>query len=252
MRMKKLTALILVYSILFSSLVWARPLLVGPRVVYKGTVTGLRISAVDGTAFLDALPTAATDLVTAIPGEYKFEIYDSAGRQIHGVGKAVGTAETLDSELITAADDRTFASDTGWWVKTGSGWGISGGVATHTGTTAGLMTSGAVLTDNTLVKSAMTVNGGSLALLSSPLNKTIGGIGAQTVYFNPGLTTLAFYTATNAVTVDDVSLKKVLTPSTAGCTIVTAKGGTTYNFTYKNPSFVFNAASYYVVIKKLR
>jgi hypothetical protein len=52
--------------------------------------------------------------------------------------------------------------------------------------------------------------------------------------------------------VSSVSLKQVLTPSALGATIVSAKGGTTYNFGYKNPTFTYNAASYYVVIKALR
>jgi hypothetical protein len=43
-----------------------------------------------------------------------------------------------------------------------------------------------------------------------------------------------------------------LTPSTAGCVIVSAKGGTTENFAYKDASFTYNAASYYCLIKRAR
>ncbi|MFH1883442.1 MAG: hypothetical protein ABIL62_12110, partial [Planctomycetota bacterium] len=76
-------------------------------IMYRGTVTGLRISAVDGGAtesggaFVDALPSAVTDLIAAYPGDLSFEAFDPAGRFIRGVLKAVGSGETLGSELIT-------------------------------------------------------------------------------------------------------------------------------------------------------
>jgi len=47
-------------------------------------------------------------------------------------------------------------------------------------------------------------------------------------------------------------VQQVTGPSTSGCTIVSAKGGETYNFAYKNASFTYNAASYYVIVKKVR
>ena len=37
-------------------------ILTGKQVKYRGTVTGLRISAVDGTAFIDAANSSITDL----------------------------------------------------------------------------------------------------------------------------------------------------------------------------------------------
>ena len=44
--------------------------------------------------------------------------------------------------------------------------------------------------------------------------------------------------------IDNVSLKQVLTPSASGATIVSSKGGAIYNFTSKDASFTYNAASY--------
>ena len=45
---------------------------------------------------------------------------------------------------------------------------------------------------------------------------------------------------------------EVKTPQTTGATIVSTKGGTIYNFAYKNASFTYNAASYNVVVRRLR
>jgi hypothetical protein len=44
---------------------------------------------------------------------------------------------------------------------------------------------------------------------------------------------------------DNVSLSQVLTPSATGVTIVTAKGGTTYNWSFKDSSFNYNDSSGY-------
>jgi hypothetical protein len=53
-------------------------------------------------------------------------------------------------------------------------------------------------------------------------------------------------------TIADLAVKQVLTPSADGATIVSAKGGATANFQYKNASFTYNAASYYCLIRKAR
>ena len=52
--------------------------------------------------------------------------------------------------------------------------------------------------------------------------------------------------------IDNLSAQQVTAPSSSGCTIVSAKAGETYNFSYKNASFTYNAASYYCIIKKIR
>ena len=66
------------------------------QIVYKGTVTGLTISAVDGTAFVDNLPAAVT--ASYCDGNYSIEVYDSAGRFVRGMLKAVGSGVTLQTE----------------------------------------------------------------------------------------------------------------------------------------------------------
>ena len=52
--------------------------------------------------------------------------------------------------------------------------------------------------------------------------------------------------------IDNVSIRPVTAPSTDGITIVSGKGGTTYNFAYKDAAFAYNAASYYAIVKKVR
>jgi len=106
-------------------------ILTGKQVKYRGTVTGLRISAVDGTAFIDnALITpelqnakllssgsvtaanlklsavdgtafvdfSTADVLTDNIGKY-IVIKDSTGKEIKGWIKAAGTGETLSDEL---------------------------------------------------------------------------------------------------------------------------------------------------------
>ncbi|MFH1147215.1 MAG: hypothetical protein V1736_05855, partial [Pseudomonadota bacterium] len=71
-------------------------------VKYRGTVTGLRISAVDGGAtesggaFIDG---ANADITALADGNHQIEIYDASGRMIKGVLKEAGIGET-NTDLI--------------------------------------------------------------------------------------------------------------------------------------------------------
>jgi len=237
-------------------------------VVYNGTVTGLRISSVDGGvtesggAFVDGLPSAVTDLVAAYPGDLSFEAFDSAGRFIRGVLKAVGSGETLS--LTEVNPDPGFATAAGWTAQ--NGWSITEGG-----------TEKAVAVVGTGVFCYRSVSRTALALYKSTLDiDTISG-GVKIVYrgtpqvgptYNTTGSKTEYITQESAVNgavglyravpgsytgiFDNLSSKQVLTPSTSGATIVSAKGGTTWNFSYKNASFTYNAASYYCIVKKLR
>ncbi|MFO8145407.1 MAG: hypothetical protein R6T89_06755 [Candidatus Syntrophosphaera sp.] len=70
--------------------------------VYSDTITGLRISAVDGTAFVDA----AADITTYADGNHLLEIEDSLGNIASGVLSAQGSGETLGSEEILAVYEK--------------------------------------------------------------------------------------------------------------------------------------------------
>lgn len=79
------------------------------------TITGLRISAVDGTAFLDNCAELQKYIGRMI------RIYDSGSRYLEGWIKANGSGETLGNEL---GGDVSFDNDS-YWNKQ-SGWSISG------------------------------------------------------------------------------------------------------------------------------
>jgi hypothetical protein len=72
-------------------------------------------------------------------------------------------------------------------------------------------------------------------------------------HFGTGLEVDDYFMADGTETIDaNNKVKQVLTPSSSGATIVSAKGGTTYNFAYKDTSFTYNAASYYCIVSKVR
>ena len=70
---------------------WRRPR--GMMSVFRGSLTGLRISAVDGTAFVD---NAGATLPTYADGYHEISIYDSSGYELKGILKAQGTGENYE------------------------------------------------------------------------------------------------------------------------------------------------------------
>jgi hypothetical protein len=157
--MKKLLAYILAISLVLVPFPVSAFLNPEPQpVVYRGTITGLRISVVDGTAFIDNLSGATLDLGSSVvnatgtaairissvdgtafvdtadatlaaalaanAGKYLI-ITDASGRYLKGWIKAAGTGETLDSELVTNGN---FAA---WSGDNPTSWTLSG---TETGT----------------------------------------------------------------------------------------------------------------------
>lgn len=254
-KMKRL-CLILAYLFLFSQTASAMPLLVGQKVVYRGTITGLRISAVDGTAFID---NAGATIPTYADGNHSIEIYDSSNRMLKGVLKAAGTSEGLGSELIT-----------GWTNSSGNPFETLTVNANGRDIDSAINSSGtgrASIGNQTayaLFKGLfnVTYNSGSgmkwcvgnvpTAFSPSQTNYTLVS-GAQTTYISTYSSyALGIYSMSNMNVAMTASVKQVTAPSSSGATIVSAKGGTTYNFSYKNDSFTYNAASYYVIIRAIR
>jgi hypothetical protein len=249
--MKRL-CLILAFLFLFSQTATAMPLLVGKKVVYRGTVTGLRISSVDGTAFID---NAGETIPTYADGKHTITIYDASGRMLRGYLKAAGSAETLGDEMITTFNN-------------------SGTHPYETFTLSGIDINSAINSTGygSCNSNNITQNVGVLLLYAYNLTLNSGG---QPKYYyratvisidllngsNQSYATMTL-SGTRALYVDVYSvsnfiltgnsLKQVLTPSTAGATVVSTKEGTTYNFAYKNASFTYNAASYYVIVKEER
>ena len=248
-------------------------------VIYRGTVSDLRVSAVDDTAFVDNLDitlgdhisssweslasgsvTRANSRISAVDGTAFYDfgsgtnltdnlgkyliVKDSTGKAIKGWIKAAGSGETLGSELVT---NGTFDSNTGW--TKGTGWSIDGGVAVAANATSALSQNGAVV--------------GALMVLNWELvSRTVGQVtayGALTPYQTvPGtyqhiLTrgvaadTIGpyFYGIGFSGTIDNISFKQVLTPSSTGATITSTKNGTTYNWESQETGFNYNDASGY-------
>jgi len=255
--MKRLFTIIVAFLVLCST---ANAFMLTPqRIDYKGTITGLRVSAVDGTAFIDGANASVTALAD---GNHSIEIYDRAGRFIKGVLKAAGSGETLSAELITL-----WQSQPG--VEMTSISSFNNSITTATATTANqcCQTNILVSTAGSLLESTV-----SNYILSSGTNPNQGI--ASNVRFWTGGASYGPVTAGNisniyATTISaterwgfrtnnstnfsvTVSSKQVLTPSATGVTIVSAKQGAVYNWSVKNPSFTYNAVSYFVIIKTIR
>ncbi|KKT98942.1 MAG: hypothetical protein UX02_C0010G0001, partial [Candidatus Moranbacteria bacterium GW2011_GWC1_45_18] len=161
---------------------------------------------------------------------------------------------TLGSEMITASDDQTFATDTGDWTK-GTNWSIGSGVATHTAGTTGTLS-----LDNAYVDPDPVA--GSIYQITFTANTTTVGMltpsfgGANCSYVGQVTGTLTAYkcsvTAQNtnpltftpnsewAGTLDDISVALV-TPSSALAILNNSdgtaglemrSGGTSYNNTF--------------------
>ena len=252
------------------------------NVKYRGTITGLRISSVNGTAFIDGANSSVTDLAD---GNHLIEIYDASGRMLKGVLKAQGAGETLGAtELVTNGGFETGDPPTSWNVyhsatlssvadpRDGSAGSKSINIAYNGVAVPGCSGYSAfsqpqlglykfdlwqkyiagdgcrVLVADYLGNIIYTTNNTTLTWNQvtqyATLNTTAGN------YFNYYLTGMGG--AGSNVRFDDFSNKQVTAPSTSGATIVSAKAGTTYNFLYKNASFTYNAASYKVIVKKIR
>jgi len=234
-------------------------------VVYRGTVTGLRISAVDGGAtesggaFVDNLPQAILDLIALYPGVLQFDAYDANNRFVRGVLKVEGSAEGLGDEKLSTwvnGDVSPFETFTG-----GAGSSITQAINTAAAEGWATASQSCVIITNGLYKGVATLTFASGAIVGWGIGQNKG----VAVYsFGTTTTTGAYRTcinydyATLAANVpcdfalSNNSLKQVLAPSTAGAVITSLKNGTVYNFSYKNASFAFNEASYYCIVRKLR
>lgn len=232
-------------------------------VVYRGTVTGLRISAVDGTAFVDNLPAGI--LALPLNGTNQIEIYDGAGMMIRGVLKAVGTGETLGSELVNVWTNH--AVNPFETFTPGTGTDITSGI--NSADTYGIAGKNVAIPLGQLIRMAVTINtisGGwnnyGFGISNHPDNapslfrliSTNAGT-YQTmivVGVGGGPSIQAFTYGALDFSSSGFSCTQVLTPSISGATIVSAKAGAVYNFGYKDANFTYNAAQYVCLIRKLR
>lgn len=246
------------------------------KVLHTGTVTqvNMRISAVDGAAFVDTSDATFAANLTAHIGKY-LRIKDSSGNAITAWIKAQGSGETLNAtgRITNTSFD---ANTNGWATYQSSLASIAGGYINNcleltrvTGTTqAAYSSANAILTVGSLYKFSIWNKSGSsgneacsIRMYDGPSGTYIGrtdsistGSWVQMSIYGTILTAAAaqnqVYAHKDTSTVgtmlfDEASWKQVLTPSTSGVTLVSTKGGSTYNFEAKSGSFKYSDSSGY-------
>jgi hypothetical protein len=242
--------------------------------VASGSVTqsNMKISAVNGTAFIDFtasagyLPNAlGANPLTVLQG-HRIHIRDSAGKEIIGYIGAAGTGETyLDimSGSTMNGNMETGNPPTGWLntnaTLAGAADERTGGGGAQSLSVTTTVAWGLAYQSYAFVAKALYYK--SAWLKSSPGNQAIvsgsGGSGLisySTTWefkeqYSTNLTGDKIY-CQGAVTgveyrFDDLIFKKVLTPSSTGCLIVSTKGGAVQNFASKNSAFNYDDASGY-------
>jgi len=234
-------------------------------VVFRGTITGLRISAVDGTAFVDNLPAAVQTLVAANPDKLLFEAYDSSNRVLSGVLKAAGSAETTTNLGITGFTNSVTA---GFEYETFTTSGADITSAINSSGYGHAMSNQLAATTGKLIKLSITATINSGANTSFNVGDIVdgrfssyAGVNPMAAGSNTGYVTNApGHRYCGAVVYENINYsangilaETVDTPGTSGCTIVNSKGGTVYNFlTNQWVAASYNAASYYCIVRLLR
>lgn len=234
-----------------------------------------KLSLVDGTAFVTQ---PSIDLRPYLGFKLSFS---DGSKTLVGYAKAAGTGETLGSELVPNGDFEvwTDANTPGSWNKGTVGSStinreasdihggsycarfdiVSGAAATLT--KSGLWTPGMLYKRSYWHK--VTANSAKSYTYSTPettfgvyltLNATswYNLVGYGTASVNDATLALARNTTSGDYSIyfDDISVKQVLTPSATGVTIVSAAGGTTYNWATQETGFNPNAAAFTVTITK--
>ena len=222
------------------------------------------------------------DLTAYADGNHQIEIYDASNRMLRGVLKAAGSSETLGDELVTNGDNeaavmsgenfRQTVTQSSEQAQAGTYSAkavLSGGTGTHYSRWAIDRLKLYKMSGYFYLPSGQTVN--KLDIGEDYKTEASFGISKSTTlknqWINLSLYTTPYGTLSNHVTAgslqqynadedyyyyDTFTIKQVLAPSASGATIVSAKGGTTYNFAYKDTSFTYNAASYYCIVSKVR
>jgi len=241
----------------------------------SGSVTraNMKISAVDGTAFVDF---SAADVLTNYLGG-KLTITDSAGKKLIGYIKAAGTGETFGDDLFDATVG-TFegggAGTTGHWGAYGTnlieaedqGGGDYALKITYVDNSNGAylyFNDASDLSANLVIGTLYNftfsekMSGTSVSVQGNDGvnylywgDYTNAAFANQSKYFTAlhktgCRTRLAGLGAGEIFWFDNLTLKQVLTPSATGVTIVSTKGGTTYNWTSKETGFNYYDASGY-------
>lgn len=202
------------------------------------TSTGLRISSVDGTAFLDNCPA---DVLAAVGIGAQIKIYDSSSRYLQGVIDAVGSSEGLGSDILngwnftsgwstyntTIVDSNSFTgTDTSAWKTIAK---------THSFSKGGLY----------LGTVSCTSSEGTIAVSDGNVSSAIWAKNSTNLYKSWTSSSGFFYIFTDRLVTNDVTtltFQQVTAPSSSGVIIKDLSGN--QNFISKDASFTYNAASY--------
>ena len=248
-------------------------ILLPQKVAYRGTITGLRISAVDGTAFID---NAGATIPTYADGNHQIEIYDASNRMLRGVLKAAGSGVTTNT-VYTA--DFSAGLD-GWSVEWASGY-VVGSFLWDTGHTVLTVAGNSYITFRPLLTRTLSMTVGALQFMEmdysvvsgtavitgeivggvyQPLTNTLSGtdtyITSQQTCAGTNYNKLYLYFNGRdydfVLNINAMRVKAITVFSSSVATIVSAKGGETYNWAYRDASFSYNSSSYYVIIRAIR
>ena len=217
-----------------------------------------------------------SEITPYMDGNHQIEIYDSDNKMLRGVLKAAGSGVTTNT--VYTAD---FSAGLGGWVVTWSTgyevgsflWDTDHTVLTVAGNSSSSarpfiaktlsMTVGAlqfmemdysVVSGTAVITNAIV--GGVNPFLTNTLSGTDTYITSQQTCAGTAYNKLYLYFNGRdydfVLNINAMRVKAITAPSSSGATIVSAKGGTTYNFAYKDTSFTYNAASYYCIVSKVR
>jgi hypothetical protein len=226
--------------------------------VASGTVTqaNMRISGVNGGetasggAFIDF---GAADVLTGKLG-HLLVVKDSAGRAIQGYVKAAGSAEGLGDELVNGWTNNaihpyeTFTPGAGNTITQAINTTAYGIASSDIGTTlSGMLTklvAGVTITSGKIsnIFSGSTTIGGTSVTLASNITSS-QTITTYVTELSGQRYLIVFNENANAGNFGSTfTYQQVLAPSATGVTIVSTKGGVTYNWATKNASFNYNDA----------
>jgi hypothetical protein len=246
-----------------------------------GCVLALEPSGIKAAGWLDS---STNDLDASYPaagatlnpkyadGNHQIEIYDSAGRMLKGVLKAAGTGETsttIDSDTCAADNTVTWPDkisgtlvfDTDHYIIDPS----STACRMYFRENLSMVVNRLYSFDLDLKNGTGTGTNASVQIYDSSASTTSAYFDTTASYVTKRVfrTSRANTAAGQAfvrfednfagnVNIKNAIVKALDTPSSSGSTIVSAKGGVTYNFTSKDASFTYNVASYNVVVRRLR
>lgn len=226
----------------------------GDTMTYVYSAVTLEMSAVNGAAF-----------ITQVSGSIPFSSYlnrkitiSDGSNSISGFIKSVGTGETYGAEIVSSWTNFGAGSEYGTFTTAGAN--ITSAIHDGVGY-AYSKSNDCELTIGALYKdvATLTLNSGETPWHAVGSNSGNTGdmsdnlsAGANTRIFTFNTTDYDFLLVRSNNAADfscTFSLKQITAPDSSGCTIVSARGGATYNWT-SNGGINPNAANYTVTIEQ--